>query len=301
MKRNISSLIMSIWAMFSASTAFAQESTSTDVATDIPMMASSIALEEQKSVIDSLMTEEFENEEDDYMPSDSLYGLWDNTMVNPYKVSIDSLVDSFVVNCTEYVHPNENVVTSDFGPRWGHFHAGIDLRLNTGDSVKCAFSGKVRIARANKNFRRKGYGYFVVVRHENGLETLYGHLSKVLVKPDQIVRAGEIIGLGGNTGRSTGPHLHFETRYLGNPINPRKLIDFDNYVILNDCYVISKKESFKEFNDYLHSPARYYTIRKGDNLGKIARKNHTSVSRLCKLNGIKSTTTLRVGRKIRVS
>lgn len=291
-------LVIAFFALVPFVAAVAQEAISDD--RPIQQMAGVVSLEEQRSVIDSLMVDEFDDE-DDYMPSDSLYGVWDNANLNPYKVSIDSIVDSFVVNCTEYIHPNDNVVTSEYGERWGRFHAGIDLRLRTGDSVKCAFNGKVRIARQSKRSRRKGYGYFVLVRHENGLETLYGHLSKVLVKPDQIVRAGEVIGLGGNTGRSTGPHLHFETRFMGNPINPRQLVDFDNHVILNDCYIVTKGESFKELKRYLNSPARYYTIRKGDNLGKIARRHRTTVGRICKLNRIKPTTTLRVGRRIRIS
>ncbi|MCQ2218994.1 MAG: peptidoglycan DD-metalloendopeptidase family protein [Paludibacteraceae bacterium] len=299
MKRNINIVIISIFAMLSSMTTHAQETEK--IETDGKMIAGAVSFDDQKNLIDSLMVDEYEDDEDGYTPSDSLYGTWDNANLNPYRVSIDSICDSFTVKFTEYVHPDENVVTSEYGPRWGHFHAGIDIRLNTGDSVKCAFNGKVRIARANKAYRRKGYGYYVVVRHENGLETLYGHMSKVLVKPDQIVRAGDVLGLGGSTGRSTGPHLHFETRFMGNAINPREMIDFENYVILDDCYVITRKESFKELRDYINCPARFYTIKKGDTLGKIARRHHTTVSRLCKLNKIKSTTTLRLGKRIRVS
>ncbi len=225
---------------------------------------------------------------------------WDSTRVNPYRFPIDSIKDTFVVDCRGFYPPNINVVTSECGERWGRFHAGTDMRLAIGDSVHAAFYGKVRIARVGS--KKKGYGYFVLLQHANGLETLYGHLSKVLVSTNQDVKAGDVIGLGGNTGRSTGPHLHFEFRFLGNPINARNLLEItpDTMYMKSDTYTISKKGSFKEFYAYLHSPAQYYKIRQGDNLGKIARKYHTTVAKLCKLNRIKSTTILRVGRKIRV-
>ncbi len=240
----------------------------------------------------------------DTIPCDSMYhGIWDYTRVNPYRISIDSLPDSFMVDCRGFYPPNINVVTSECGERWGRFHAGTDMRLAVGDTIRAAFDGKVRITRSNPAMRKKGYGYFAMIRHHNGLETLYGHLSKVLVETNQVVKAGDVVGLGGNTGRSTGPHLHFEFRYLGNPINPRKILDITDttMTVKADTYLVEKKASFKEFNDYLHSPIKYYKIRQGDNLGKIAKKYHTTVSRLCKLNKIKSTTILRVGRKIRVS
>ncbi len=238
----------------------------------------------------------------DSIPCDSMYhGIWDVTRVNPYRISIDSVPDSFMVDCRGFYPPNINVVTSECGERWGRFHAGTDMRLKIGDTIRSAFDGKVRITRST--MRKKGYGYFVMIRHKNGLETLYGHLSKVLVNTNQEVKAGDVIGLGGNTGRSTGPHLHFEFRYLGNPINPRKILDISDssMVVKADTYLVERKVSFKEFNDYLHSPIKYYKIKQGDNLGRIAKKYHTTVSRLCKLNKIKSTTILRVGRRIRVS
>lgn len=278
------------------------------------------AVEEQTLASDSLMVEDETAEEDltsdttktdwkdqrfvfsDTIPCDSMYhGIWDIARVNPYHISIDSVPDSFMVDCRGFYPPNINVVTSECGERWGRFHAGTDMRLTIGDTIRAAFDGKVRITRST--MRKKGYGYFVMMRHPNGLETLYGHLSKVLVNTNQEVKAGDAIGLGGNTGRSTGPHLHFEFRYLGNPINPRKILDItdSSMVVKSDTYLVEKKASFKEFHDYLHSPIKYYKIKSGDNLGKIAKKYHTTVSRLCKLNKIKSTTILRIGRRIRVS
>lgn len=237
----------------------------------------------------------------DSIPCDSMYhGIWDGSRVNPYQISIDSVPDSFLVDCRGFYPPNVNVVTSECGERWGRFHAGTDMRLKIGDTVRAAFDGKVRITRVG--VKKKGYGYFVMIRHNNGLETLYGHLSKVLVQPNQVVKAGEPIALGGNTGRSTGPHLHFEFRYLGNPINPKRILEMkeDSVYVKADTYLIERKTTFKEYYDYLHSPIKYYKIKQGDNLGRIARKHHTTVARLCKLNHIKSTTLLRVGRRIRV-
>lgn len=226
---------------------------------------------------------------------------WDSARVNPYRFPIDSIQDSFVVDCRGFYPPNINVVTSECGERWGRFHAGTDMRLTIGDTIRAAFDGKVRVTRSNAS-KKKGYGYFVMIQHANGLETLYAHLSKVLVKNNQNVKAGEPIGLGGNTGRSTGPHLHFEFRFLGNPINTRNLLEItaDTMYMKADTYTITKKGSFKEFYAFLHSPAKYHKVRSGDCLGKIARRYHTTVKQLCRLNHIKPTTTLRIGRKLRV-
>ncbi len=263
------------------------------------LIAKNVSIKEQQMLIDSLISidEEFEEFEDEY-PADYLYGgEWDNSKLNPYQVKITSLPDSFVIRCSEFFPPIENVITSEYGPRWGRFHAGIDFRVKVGDSIRSAFDGKIRITKTGK----KGYGYYVVVRHDNGLETLYGHLSKILVKPDQIVKAGEIIALGGNTGRSTGPHLHFETRFLGNAFNPKKMIDFENFVVFNDTYTIKKQETFDELTSYLNNPARYYKVKSGDTLGKIARNNRTTVAKLQKLNKLKSPSAIRIGQRIRIS
>lgn len=142
------------------------------------------------------------------------------------------------IDVSGYVAPVRGRLTSGFGyrPRFGRMHKGVDLNLNVGDTVVAAFDGKVRITK----YERRGYGYYVVVRHDNGLETVYGHLSRFLVKPDQYVRAGEPIALGGNTGRSTGPHLHFETRFMGMAINPSSIIDFENFVTHKDVFTFDK-------------------------------------------------------------
>lgn len=182
---------------------------------------------------------------------------WASSGVNPYAgVTIPETKD---IDVSGYVHPISGRVTSAFGyrPRFGRIHRGIDLSLKIGDTVRVAFDGKVRLTK----FERRGYGYYVVVRHTNGMETVYGHLSKFLVKPDQVVKAGDPIALGGNTGRSTGPHLHFETRYLGLAINPTELIDFENGVTIKDTYSFNKQQVEKS-NVRTTAKKRYTSRRK---------------------------------------
>lgn len=231
-------------------------------------------------------------------PADDIYNnIWTPDRLNPYKVPIDSLPDSVVVDCSEYIVPVPGIVTSDFGPRRYRYHYGTDLKLNIGDSVRSSFAGKIRII----DYEGRGYGHYIVVRHDNGLESVYAHLSKVLVTLDQPVKAGEVIALGGNTGRSTGPHLHYEIRYLGNAINPASIINFHTGLAHNDTYLITKKKSFYYQRETISRPTtKYYTVRKGDNLGKIAARNGTSINAICRLNGFKQSKTLQPGQKVRV-
>lgn len=308
MKRNNIFIVSLIFCFLSVS-AEAQNNGQLGGVKETKQIAGVVGLEEQQVVMDSLLALEYDEENEEEIPSDSLYGEWNNDVLNPYQIKLDSIRDSFVVeinDVNDYVHPTENMVTSEYGYRWGRLHAGIDIRVKVGDSIRCAFDGKVRITRVGS--RKKGYGYFVLVRHNNGLETLYAHLSKVLVQPNQEVKAGEVIALGGNTGRSTGPHLHFETRYQGHPMNPRNLIDFENYVVKSDKYMITKAESFKELKDILSHPRKYaqartrggvYRVKGGDTLGKIARKYHTTVKHLCRVNHLTQKSRLRIGQKIR--
>ncbi len=235
---------------------------------------------------------------EEHAPADNIYSKfaeWQNKWVNPYKIAIKDLPDSLVVDCSDYYHPVDGDVTSQYGPRWGRFHHGIDLRLNIGDPVHAAFGGKVRVI----DYDRYGYGYFIVIRHDNGLETLYGHLSKIQVVPNQTVLAGDVIGLGGNTGRSTGPHLHFEFRYLGNSINPTNIVDFNCHVPYNDTYLVCKAKSFNELKNY--TAPKYHIVRSGETLSSIARKYHTTVDKLCRLNNLKKNSVLRVKQKLRYS
>ena len=198
----------------------------------------------------------------------------------------------------EYVHPFKGRVTSKFGYRWGRMHKGIDIDLVTGDPVVAAFDGVVRISKYNHG----GFGHYVMIRHYNGLETIYGHLSKRLVECNQTVRAGELIGLGGNTGRSTGSHLHFETRFKGKAFDPTKIIDFTNFSLKQESIVIDKTWFPYITNSYQYQQkfATYHKIRRGDTLSGIARRYGTSVSALCRLNRINRNTILRIGRTLRV-
>lgn len=172
-------------------------------------------------------------------------------------------------------------------------HKGLDLRLKSGDTVRAAFDGVVRYARYN----RGGFGYLVILRHYNGLETYYAHLSKISVTVNQVVKSGDLIGLGGSTGRSRGPHLHFEIRYRDVPVDPRRVINLDSGMLVASTFPV-KKEVFYP-NDW-DSTAVYHKIRSGDTLGHLAAKYHTSVKEICAMNKIKSTTTLRIGRVLRV-
>ena len=231
-------------------------------------------------------------------PADDIYNnIWTPDRLNPYKIPIDSLPDTVRIDCSKFHVPVPGLITSDFGPRRYRYHYGTDLRINIGDSVRTAFDGKVRII----DYEARGYGHYVVIRHNNGLETVYAHLSQVLVSLDQNVKGGELIALGGNTGRSTGPHLHFEMRYLGNALNPASIVNFITGKVHNDIYQITKRKSFYYQHEVRkQASAKYYKVRKGDTLGHIALRNGTSVKAICRLNKIKTNTKLQPGQRIRI-
>ncbi len=217
------------------------------------------------------------------------------------KLSLDSMPDSLYISCADYCFPTESQrVTSRFGIRGSRFHYGIDVGVQYGDTIRAPFSGTVTVA----TYHRGGYGRYVVIKHDNGLESVMAHFSRTLVKEGQQVAAGEPVGLGGSTGRSTGPHLHLEFRLFGNAFNPEKLIDFNSRnVYLSDVenyYLMTKA------NTYSHRPqleemkrAAYHRVRSGDTLSHIAKRYGTTVNRLCSLNRIKPTTILQIGQKIR--
>jgi murein DD-endopeptidase MepM/ murein hydrolase activator NlpD len=177
-----------------------------------------------------------------YSPYFDMYYNWDTNNIDVYKFDMRNLSQSIplilLYSDCEFTKPIEGKINSKFGWRGGRVHAGIDFQLSVGDTVYNAFDGVVRLSKYHG-----GYGNCVIVRHHNGLETLYGHFSKRLVKSGDLVNAGQVLGLGGSTGRSTGPHLHFETRYLGRPINPSYLIDFEADTLVSNFIVLSK-ESF---------------------------------------------------------
>jgi murein DD-endopeptidase MepM/ murein hydrolase activator NlpD len=235
-------------------------------------------------------------------PAYSLYPTWENTRVHAYGKDV-VVPDTFRIDMTGFAMPTTNTkITSKFGPRRRRMHNGIDVKVYIGDTIRAAFGGKVRMVK----FERRGYGKYVVIRHDNGLETVYGHLSKQMVKEDQYVEAGEVIGLGGNTGRSTGSHLHFETRFLGQAINPALLFDFEKQDIVADSYMFRKGNNRYRRTNTTASYAsngdiQYYKVRKGDSLSRIAQKTGTSIDALCKLNKISRRTTLRIGQVLRCS
>src|SRR5690554_2571710 len=253
------------------------------------------------------------------IPADDIYGgMWENRFVNMYG-SLKNAPDTFIVDLENFTIPVDGHMTSNFGRRGSRrYHYGIDLKAQTGDTVYAAFDGKIRV----KQFERRGYGYYLVIRHVNGLETVYGHLSKFLVDENDFVLSGQPIGLAGNTGRSFGSHLHFETRFLGKPINPNFIIDFENkvthrdeYLVTNSSYkkttssssvrVVSNSSAYKQAsnstNKYVSGDVKSHRIKKGDTLGAISRRYGVSVSKLCSMNNITTRTTLRVGKSIRIS
>lgn len=246
---------------------------------------------------------------------------WDTTTLFPYReVDMSGMPKSVVIDLvdslTSYHCPYQGSVhpRGKYGPRRRRQHQGVDLPLKMGDPVYATFCGRVRISQYNKG----GYGNLVIIRHDNGLETYYGHLSERMVQPGQWVEAGQIIGLGGSTGRSTGPHLHFETRYYGQSFDPERLIDFKNGTLSRETFLLKKSffsiysNAGQDFEDEIANEEqdkkeaaekeamKYYKIRSGDTLGAIARRHGTTVSNICRLNGIKSTTILRIGRSLRV-
>ena len=262
---------------------------------DFQLFADKVTLKERLAEIDSISMDRILERESELFPADEFYEEWTTEYVNPYRNM--TIPDSCTIDLTGFHMPIEGKLTSPYGVRRRRFHYGSDLKLQIGDTVRAAFDGKVRV----KRYERKGYGYFLVLRHPNGLETVYGHLSEFLVDQDDIVKAGEPIALGGNTGRSTGPHLHLEFRFMGHAIDPGEIIDFNHFVTHSDTYRFDKKISGVVKSKYTTGKVAYHRIKKGDTLGGIARRYGLTVNQLCRLNNIKPTTTLRVGRSLRCS
>lgn len=245
-------------------------------------------------------------------PSEAWYGKsWDTLYVRLSRHTKPTVNDTVILplltsELSVYKMPVPGQVLSEFGWRHGRVHAGIDLRLEKGDSVYNVFDGVVRISRFFS-----GYGNIVVVRHYNGLETCYAHLSKRLTKVNEHVKAGQVLGLGGRTGRATCNHLHFEVRYLEEPINPRFLVDFQNQKLAADTLLVTNesffhhnknnvKKSASPVNFPLEKGGDFYTIRQGDTLYSIAKRNGTSVAALCQKNNIDKTSILQIGQKLKL-
>ena len=249
---------------------------------------------------------------------------WNNDVCFSTKNDLSKLNDTIWLcvtdeNHSEFVVPVPGMVTSRYGFRSGRNHNGIDLDLETGDTVVAAFSGKVRYSKYNDG----GFGNLVILRHYNGLETFYAHLSKLLVFPDQDVRAGEPIGLGGNTGHSFGSHLHFEVRFYDAPMNPEEIINFEKKHVKSENLFVhkglfkagAKPSTIHDDNYAIEKPkdetpikpttvikpqTKYYRIKSGDTLTEIADRNNITVSKLCQLNGIKPSSILIPGKSLRV-
>ena len=249
------------------------------------------------------------------------YSIWDTHNINPYRVDGRRIRDTLTLKLVDPARQHyskmpltKTPVTSGFVFRWGRWHFGVDLDLNTGDSVRAAFDGVIRISKWDGG----GYGNYLLVRHFNGIETLYGHLSKALLPVGTFVKAGQVIGLGGSTGRSTGSHLHFEVRYEGNPINPTLMYNFPGYELRSNNFTItsalfnyysqalrrgrgssSRSRSNSSSEPTAARRVAQHQIRSGDTLSEIAERYGVRVSTLKKLNpGLSNT--LRPGKKLRV-
>lgn len=294
------------------------------------LLARQAPVDRRAKRLDSVEVKALTERENTHTPAAQIYGdEWDNR----YAHRATELPDSFVINLRHFCMPTPSrVITSDFGSRWGRQHKGLDIKVYIGDTIRSAFSGKVRIVR----YEAKGYGNYIVIRHPNGLETIYGHLSKHLVTENQMVRAGEPIGLGGNTGRSTGSHLHFETRLCGVALNPALFFDFrnqditgDHYVFLKDRYEsdsqlatlergkvnggsYTRDQVYGEVGRYnekaeeaatqnaANTPERvYYKVQNGETLASIAKKVGVSVDAICRLNGFRKDQRVKAGMIIR--
>lgn len=282
------------------------------------LLANQAPVDRKMKAVDSVALQrliDFENLEN---PSADLYEDWDNMHAHSH---VTELPDSFRISLKNFCMPTTNrVLTSNFGARWGRQHKGLDIKVYIGDTIRAAFDGKVRVVR----YEGRGYGKYVVIRHDNGLETYYAHMSKQLVVEDQEVRAGDPIGLGGNTGRSTGSHLHFETRLCGVALNPALLFDFRNQDVVDDSYMFRKStyqresalanrlrgvngisygaEGDDDIELAIAAPEasykqenRFHKVKRGETLYSIARKRGTTVDAIMKMNHLKKSSKLKPG------
>ena len=283
------------------------------------LLARQAPVDRKMKAVDSIVLNRLIEQEMFENPSGDLYDEWSNNLTHYSGVT---LPDEATIDLRGFCMPTESrVVTSNFGARWGRQHKGLDIKVYIGDTIRAAFSGKVRIVK----YEPRGYGKYVVIRHHNGLETYYGHMSKQLVRENEEAKAGDPIGLGGNTGRSTGSHLHFETRLCGVALNPALMFDFRNQDVTGDFYTFRRskyaaesaqatrlrganagKNSSRFSSDAdddselaIAAPSASFApevhlhkVKKGETLQSIARKCHTTVDALCKLN--------RIGKNIRL-
>lgn len=288
------------------------------------LLARQAPVDRKMAAVDTIMLRNITMREELESPSADLYANWDNK----YAHRATELPETYKIDLRHFTMPTTSrVITSNFGSRWGRQHKGLDIKVYIGDTIRAAFSGKVRIVR----YEAGGYGKYIVIRHNNGLETIYGHLSKQLVEENQEVRSGEVIGLGGNTGRSTGSHLHFETRLCGVALNPALMFDFRAQDVTGDYYAFNKETydnestnatrlrgkqdsstyastnssddnaTNKRTTSGLTDQISYHKVKKGETLDRIAKKRGVTVEKICKLNHITKTMRLRPGQILRYS
>ncbi|MCR5131000.1 MAG: peptidoglycan DD-metalloendopeptidase family protein [Prevotella sp.] len=294
------------------------------------LIAMQAPVDKKMKVVDTLTFNKLIEREYSGLPAEELYADWNNV----YAHRATQLPDNFKIDLRDFCMPTPSrVITSNFGSRWGRQHKGLDIKVYTGDTIRSAFSGVVRMVK----YEARGYGKYIVIRHDNGLETIYGHLSKQIVKENQRVKAGDVIGLGGSTGRSTGSHLHFETRLCGVALNPAVLFDFRAQDVTGDFYVYNKRTYDRDASEAnrlrgvrgngsynpadVHSTAaksngnnkksenyaaqsssrKVHKVKKGETLFRIASKYGVSVEQLRKLNGLRKNSSIRPGQLIRYS
>jgi murein DD-endopeptidase MepM/ murein hydrolase activator NlpD len=308
-----------IFRAFALSTILACAATT---ATAQDLIARQAPVDRRMKAVDTLMLKNLTAREDLENPSSDLYDDWNNT----YAHRATALPESYRISLKNFCMPTKSrVITSNFGYRWGRAHEGLDIKVYIGDTIRAAFSGKVRMVKYNAG----GYGKYVVIRHNNGLETIYGHMSAQLVEENQDVRAGDPIGLGGNTGRSTGSHLHFETRLCGVAINPALMFDFreqdvvaDSYTFRRDTYKSESAEATRLRGKVgngsysreevqgeetattvggMQGEVLYHKVASGETLQSIAQKRGVTVDEICRLNHIRKTSRLRPGQILRYS
>lgn len=284
------------------------------------LLARQAPIDRKMKTVDSMALHRLIQTETLESPSADLYNEWSNK----YAHKATTLPDSFRISLKDFCMPTcSRVLTSNFGARWGRQHKGLDIKVYIGDTIRAAFSGKIRIVR----YEPRGYGKYVVIRHYNGLETIYGHMSAQLVEEEQEVRAGDPIGLGGNTGRSTGSHLHFETRLCGVALNPALMFDFKNQDVVDDYYMFRKSTynhesaeatrlrgvggvavngdldipetasntSDQKVSSKIGRSTRFHKVAKGETIYSIARKRGMTVDAICRLNHIRKNAHIRAG------
>lgn len=321
LKKTIKALAFTVVFTFSGQQVAAQD-----------LLARQAPVDKKMKAVDTLTFQQLLDREYSGLPAEDLYADWENV----YAHRVTQLPEEYKIDLRDFCMPTKSrVITSNFGPRWRKQHKGLDIKVYVGDTIRSAFSGMVRIVR--NEGARKGYGKYIVIRHDNGLETIYGHLSKQLVKENQRVKAGDVIGLGGNTGFSTGSHLHFETRLCGVALNPAVLFDFraqdvtaDFYVYRRSTYERDAREATRlrgvqgngsydpadvhstaaakdrnsgtaKQKSYASATRKVHKVKKGETLYRIATKYGVSVEQLRKLNGLKKNSNIRQGQLIRYS